>query len=455
MEKTNRTRKYRILIVDDDPVTVNILTKFVNSMGFEPISAFSASQGYETAKKEHPDLILLDLNLPDQTGVDIIPALKLINEATPIIMVSGSKETNDVVSAMQAGASDYVHKPIDTALLAEKIIKLIEMKKLTSIKKNIIERSSDEFLLGQSPKMKRVIVEISKIANSDAPVLILGESGTGKSLAANLIHKNSSRRDKPFVSINCAAIPSNLLESELFGHVKGAFTGAVSDKKGKFEAADKGTIFLDEIGDLLPELQVKLLRVLQGQEFERVGSLVTIKGDVRVIAATNRNLEEAIASKSFREDLYYRLNVLPLVMPPLRERKEDIPVLLNNFIKRFSDKENKSFKDLNEKIVNHLSDYGWPGNVRELQNVVERAIVMGKEPELKMSDFTIGSGKRVDFQNENQTNSPVTSIKDLEYSSLIKAIEKSSGNISRASKILGISRDTIYRRLKKYGIRLK
>ena len=396
MEKPEKDKKYRILIVDDDPVTVNILKKLSGSMGFDSFSAFSAAGGHELARKENPDLILLDLNLPDQTGIDLIPALKLLNEAIPIIMVSGSGETVDIVSAMQAGASDYVQKPIDTSLLSDKIMKLIEMKRLTSTKKKILDKSSDDFLLGSSPKMKRVILEISKIANSEAPVLILGESGTGKSLAAQIIHKYSSRRDDPFIAINCAAIPVSLLESELFGHVKGAFTGAVADKQGKFEAAHRGSIFLDEIGDLMPDLQVKLLRVLQGQEFERVGSVSTIKVDVRVIAATNRNLEEAIAAKGFREDLYYRLNVLPLVMPPLRERREDIALLLNHFIKLSSHKEDKTFRDLSPKIIDNLCDYSWPGNVRELQNVVERAVVMGREPELKMSDFTIQPGVKVE-----------------------------------------------------------
>lgn len=454
MQNNIKAGKYKILIVDDDPITVNILSKLALTMGFDHFKAFSASQGYEIAKKENPDLILLDLNLPDQTGVDLIPSLKLLNEAFPIIMVSGSGETVDIVAAMQAGASDYVQKPIDTKLLSDKIMKLIEMKNLASTRQKILEKSDDTLLLGSSPAIKRIIQEVSKIANSEAPVLILGESGTGKSMVAELIHRHSRRKSNPFVAINCAAIPANLLESELFGHVKGAFTGAVSDKKGKFEVAHKGSIFLDEIGDLMPDLQVKLLRVLQGQEFERIGSVDTVKVDVRVIAATNRNLEEAIVAKTFREDLYYRLNVLPLVMPPLRERSEDIPSLVKHFIKFYSAKEDKSFREPNPRIMEHLCDYEWPGNVRELQNVIERAIVMGKEPELKMSDFTI-KPTLTEKGSEPRTSGAISSIKDLEYSSLVKAIERSSGNISRAAKMLGISRDTVYRRLKKFGIKLK
>jgi transcriptional regulator with PAS, ATPase and Fis domain len=302
--------------------------------------------------------------------------------------------------------------------------------------------------------MKKLVREISKVANSEATVFLFGETGTGKGLVAEVIHGLSRRRNQRLISINCAAIPASLLESELFGHEKGAFTGAIRDKKGIFELADRGTIFLDEIGELAPELQVKLLRVLQGQEFERVGGTRPIKVDVRIIAATNRNLEEAIAEGRFREDLFYRLNVLPITVPPLRERKEDIPILLNHFIREFSEKAGKKFEKLAPDIEEYLSAYPWPGNIRELQNVIERAVVFGKEPRFMTSDFNVAPPRYTSTTAPVATSS-VSSLKELELQLLMQALRQSGGNVSRAARTLGISRGTVYRRLERYEIGLK
>ena len=445
--------KPRVLIVDDDPISVKILEKFLEAGGYETNSAFSAKEGIENAKKFNPDLVLLDLKLPDKSGIDVIPIIKSINDEIPIIMVSGSGETNDIVSAMKSGASDYVQKPIDSAPLLGKIKNLLEIKKISSTQKELTDAGKYGLILGESPQIKRLIRELSKISAADSPVLILGESGVGKSLLAQLIHQYSNRRQGPFVTINCAAIPANLLESELFGHVKGSFTGAVQDKPGKFEYADKGTIFLDEIGDLSLDLQVKLLRVLQGQEFERVGGLKTIHVDVRIVAATNRNLEEAIVTRQFREDLFYRLNVLPIFIPPLRERKEDVAILANHFFQHYCSKTNKRFDGIPDTVMKYLLDYKWPGNVRELQNVIERAVVLAKEPNLKMPDFIFSQPSPQ--HKTQQTMETITSIKTIEKNALMKALEQTGGNISKAAKILNLSRDTIYRRLKKYKIALK
>ncbi len=439
----------RILIVDDDPEFVALIGKYIRSRGLDVSSAGSAQEAMDSIRDSEPDVALIDVKLPDRSGVDLVGEVKSINEAIPVIMVSGYGDPKLVVAAMRAGASDYVQKPVDHDELLRKIHEAIELHEDISIEK---ELDDDTILIGNSSQTKQLIRQIGKVANSDAPILFRGESGTGKSLVAEIIHAHSPRKEKPFLTINCPAIPEHLLESELFGHEKGSFTGAVRQKLGKFELADEGTVFLDEVGDLPMELQVKILRVLQGHEFERVGGLKTLRVDVRIIAATNRNLEQAIREGRFREDLFYRLNVLPLTIAPLRERKEDIPLLANHFLAYYSRKENKRFESIPQSIMDRLVEYDWPGNVRELQNVIERAVVLGKEPHLRLVDISIGgvSPRPVPSRPE-----AVTSLKDMEYQALVRALEQSGGNISKAAKALGIGRDTVYRRMRKHGIGLK
>ncbi len=437
-----------ILVIDDDPDFLELIAKHLRARKHAVLTASTAEAGAALVKEREPAIALVDVKLPDMSGVDLVSVLKSIEEELQIIMVSGFGEPKLVVAAMQAGATDYIQKPIEMPELLEKIDGLLELRRDIST-----ERSLEEgVVIGQSSATKQLIRDISKVAHADAPVLLRGESGTGKSLVAEVIHAHSPRCDRPFVTVTCPAIPESLLESELFGHTKGAFTGAVRDKMGKFELADGGTIFLDEIGELPPALQAKLLRVLQNGECERIGSLQTLCVDVRVIAATNRDLERAIEERRFREDLFYRLNVLPIVIPPLRERRKDIEPLARHFLRLFARKADKRLEALSDEIVHKLCAYPWPGNVRELQNVIERAVVIGKEPRLRSEDIIVAplAGAPAEESREG-----IASLGDLEQRALIRALEESGGNVSRAARILGVGRDTVYRRLRKYGIEIK
>jgi len=460
--------KQKVLIVDDDRVFNRLLTKQIEGIGLRAFSAFTAGEALGFLGSQEPDLIVMDVHLPDDSGVHLVKQVKERRPLTPILMVSVSGETKDVVTAIQNGASDYVRKPVDHEELLEKIQKLLEMRQIKITEQEFGEKLVEHPLVGKSPQTQRLIREISQVANSDATILLRGETGTGKGLVAQTIHLLSPRKAKDFIAINCAAIPAQLLESELFGHVKGAFTGAIREKPGKFELADRSTIFLDEIGELPTELQVKLLRILQGQEFERVGGIKTIRVDVRVIAATNRNLEQAIQSGQFREDLFYRLNVLPVNIPPLRERREDIPSLVEYFRRTYSRRAKKRFQPIAEPILEKLVNYSWPGNVRELQNVMERAVVLGQEDNLQSSDFILpttafalgtewpaANANSANSHSNGSNNSTFSSLKELERQNLVQALEGAGGNISIAAKALGLSRGTIYRRLRKYQIGLK
>ncbi len=442
----------RILLVDDNPDFSKIVSVFLQSKGLEVVTASTFQEGEEAFLNTKPELILLDVVLPDGSGVDLVSRVKEISPATPALMVSATGETEIVVNAIKAGASDYIKKSDNLEGLWLKISGLLEMQRVKSTEEELERRGAYGGLIGKSYKMRQLIRIISKVAHVNVPIFIRGESGTGKGLVAELIHSLSPRREKPFVTINCPAIPETLLESELFGHERGAFTGAIREKAGKFEYADGGTVFLDEIGDLGPELQAKILRVLQGHEFERVGGLKTIHVDVRIIAATNRPIEKSIQEGRFREDLYYRLNVLPIDIPTLRERKEDIPLLASHFLAYFGRKNGKKFSELSPEILSDLTDYDWPGNIRELQSVIERAVVLGKEPALHRGDLSPHRTKTPTFQ---AGAGPWTSLKELEHRALVKALEQANGNIAKASRLLGIGRDTIYRHLRKHQITLK
>lgn len=445
---------HHILLVDDDRVFLTLLTKRLAQAGWEVDTAVTAAEGLEQIRKRKPDILLLDVFLPDRSGIDSVSDVKALAPDLPIIMVSASGETKNIVTAIKYGASDYIKKPVDEDLMVTKIRRLLEMTDLKKTRSEFFKNSELQRLIGDSPAIKKLIREISKVANSDAAVLLFGETGTGKGLVAEIIHSLSRRRSHRFMAINCAAIPATLLESELFGHEKGAFTGAIREKKGIFELANQGTIFLDEIGEIAPELQVKLLRALQGQEFERVGGVKPVKVDVRIMAATNRNLEEAIAEGRFREDLFYRLNVFPITVPPLRDRKEDIPILIHHFLGLYGEKAGKKFEPLAPEILDVLSAYPWPGNVRELQNVAERAVVFGKERHLALSDFNITPARSSTTASETSASS-ISSLKELEFQLLLQALRQAGGNVSRAARTLGISRGTVYRRLERYEIGLK
>ncbi|MCB1215240.1 MAG: sigma-54-dependent Fis family transcriptional regulator [Deltaproteobacteria bacterium] len=453
---------YSILIVDDDLVFRQSLSVGLKKYGFQVLQAATGQEGLISLSQNKVDCVLLDLGLPDESGLDLVVKIKTQYPYLPVIMVSASGETGDIVEAMKLGASDYLKKPINYNELNEKLKTQLEFVKFKQTEAEL-ESPSDPLkkLLGTSIQCKLLVQEISKIANSDATVLLRGESGTGKSMVAEIIHQHSQRKNGPFVPLNCTAIPETLLESELFGHVKGAFTGAHRDRMGRFKSADGGTIFLDEIGEISTEIQVKLLRLLQGKEFEPVGSLKTIKVDVRIITATNRNLEQAIQEGKFREDLFYRLNVLPVFVPPLRERQEDISILAEHFIKNYSKSLGKNFNPISNELKNFLMQYSWPGNIRELQNVAERAVILASEPDLKVSDFKLDSHRSLSQNLEKPAlklingGASFQSLKELEYQQLMGAIEESRGNISQVAKRLGVARDTVYRRLKKYQIALK
>ncbi len=444
----------QILLVDDDRIFLTLLAKRLAQEGWQISTAETAAEGLEKIRRSKPEILLLDVLLPDRSGVEAVSEVKALAPDLPIVMVSTSGDTKNIVAAIKNGASDYVKKPVDEALLTFKIQQLLDVLTLKRTQTEFRENAEIKRLIGESSAIKKLVREISKVANSDATVLLSGETGTGKGLVAEVIHALNRRRNQRFISINCAAIPATLLESELFGHERGAFTGAIREKKGIFELADRGTIFLDEIGDIAPELQVKLLRVLQGHEFERVGGVKSVKVDVRVIAATNRNLEEAIGKGLFREDLFYRLNVLPIAVPSLRDRQEDIPLLLEHFIRQFSEKAEKRFEKLSPDILETLSAYAWPGNVRELQNVVERAVVFGKEPHFNVGDFNVHVARPA-VPPAGDGGSNVSSLKELEQQLLLQALRQSGGNVSRAARTLGISRGTVYRRLERYEIGLK
>ena len=453
--------------MDDDKDFCGLLAKIFEKRGCSTVCVNEPGGFLERFKQDKPDLVLLDVMLPLKSGIEVLAEIKAFDSDIPVIMISNRDDAKMVVSAMKAGAYDYIPKTSEPNNIWDKVKKLLELQELKKTERKL---RLDNPIIGQSAATKNLVAMIGKVAQAEAPVFLRGESGTGKSLIAETIHKFSKRKQKPFITINCPSIPGGLLESELFGHEKGAFTSAIRTKEGKFELADQGTVFLDEIGDLPLDLQVKILRVIQNKEFERVGGLKTIKKDVRIIAATNKDIEKAVNEGKFREDLYYRLNVLPVYIPPLRERREDIPILTEHFINLYSQREKKSFNKLSDEVLDFISNYTWPGNIRELENSIERAVILGKEPALKKEDFNLHfkTSQKEFYRTEavlEEAAAPTVpdpeskpnrlSLKDIEYKNMMDALSKTSGNISKAAKILGISRDTLYRRMRKHGVGLK
>lgn len=449
----------KILIIDDNKDFCLLISKLLEKKGCDINVLNDTTNIVNKINNYNPDIILLDVVLPTKSGIEILDDIKKAEISVPVLMISNREDSKLIVAAMKAGASDYIPKTADNDELWEKIKKLAEMQQMKTTETDLRDFSN---IIGDSESTKNMMKMISKVTQTDAPVFLRGESGTGKSLIAETIHSHSNRKNRPFMTINCPAIPATLLESEFFGHEKGSFTGAIKAKEGKFEVANGGTVFLDEIAELPMDLQVKILRVIQNKEFERVGGLKTIKTDIRIIAATNKNVEKAVKEGAFREDLFYRLNVLPIYVPSLRERANDIPSLAKYFFELHVKKEGKKFNNLSEEIIETLKRYPWPGNIRELENVIERAIILGKEPEIRTRDLPenirqknfIDKKTYSDNFTEKTSNSPL-SLKDMEYESLVEALKGSAGNISKAAKVLNISRDTLYKRMKKHGIELK
>ena len=449
----------RILIMDDEEQERNRIETFLMQRKYDVLGVGSVAEAMEAIKRERFDLFLTDCNIP---GVDALrtsgEARKLNPDMAVIIMTSfGTIET--AVKAIKAGAYDYLPKPIDLEQLALLIERISERQNLirenTELKEQLRERYKFDEIVSTSHAMEEALNLAGRVATSNATVLLRGESGTGKELVAKAIHYHSPRAKYPLIKVNCAALPETLLESELFGHEKGAFTGATSKRIGRFEAADKGTLFLDEIGELTPGMQVKLLRVLQEREFERIGGNQTIKVDVRVITATNRDIEKDIRDGKFREDLYYRLNVVSVVIPPLRDRKEDIPALMEHFTKKYADENKKAISGVAAEARDHLMRYAYPGNVRELENIIERAVVLAKRGTITTADLPLHLQGA-----DNNNNVPVVSLKGplnetldtVERGLILDALKESDGIQTRAAERLGISERVLRYKLKKHKI---
>jgi len=449
----------QILVVDDERKMGILIEGTLKDAGYSVKSVQSGEEALKLLKKNTYDVVITDLKMEPVDGMAVLKKAKELNQTTEVIMMTAYATARSAVEAMKAGATDYIIKPFALEELKLLVDKIVEKQKLLALNLQLQEDLGravlDEFV-GKSEKIRQVFNLVEKVAKTDASVLLLGESGTGKELVARAIHGKSKRKNKPLITVNCAALTETLLESELFGHEKGAFTGAYARKLGRFELADQGTIFLDEIGEISPAIQAKLLRVLEEKKFNRVGGVETIQVDTRVIAATNKDLEQNVKTGKFREDLYFRLNVFPIWIPPLRERREDIPLLVEYFLNKYHYQGEKLSPDLMDQLIN----YDWPGNVRELKNVLERAMILSdgknieahhvgikpaippeKETALKTKGETTGS-----------TSSSPLSLEEMEKKMIIEALKRSKGNKSEAAKALHITRRMLYTRMKKYNL---
>jgi two-component system, NtrC family, response regulator AtoC len=467
----------KIMIVDDERLVRWSLRQKCEEWGYHVIEADSGEPGLKLAQKESPDLVLLDVRMPDLTGIEVLDQLKKNGDARAVIMITADPQLDDVKAALKLGAYDFVGKPVDFDELRVTIKNALEATSLRtevqSLRSEVRRSSGYNSVVSVSPKMTELMNFVKKVASSEATtILIQGESGTGKDLIAKAIHYESSRQDKPFVAINCSAIPETLMEAELFGHEKGAFTDAKQMKKGLFEAADGGTLFLDEIGELSPLLQAKLLRVLEDQVIRRVGGIRDMQVDVRVIAASNRDLEKAVRDGQFRQDLYYRLAIIAIFIPPLRDRKEDILPLVEFFIDRYNRRFKKSVRGVTEETRRLIVNHNWPGNVRELKNTIERGMILEDEPFLRpvYLPFSVGeSGGRTVFERTSPADGGQTlpngrslprlyipeggtSLEEVEHSMVELAMRQANNNQTHAAKLLDISRDALRYKLKKFGL---
>ncbi|MFQ6033139.1 MAG: sigma-54-dependent transcriptional regulator [Candidatus Zixiibacteriota bacterium] len=451
----------QILVVDDEKKMGILIEGTLKDAGYSVKAITSGEEALELLKKANYDIVITDLKMEPVDGMQVLKKAKELNESTEVIMMTAYATAQSAVQAMKSGAADYIIKPFALEELKLLVDKIVEKQKLVALNLQLQEdlgkATLDEFV-GKSEKIKNVFELVEKVAKTDANVLLLGESGTGKELVARAIHQKSKRKTKPLITVNCAALTETLLESELFGHEKGAFTGAYAKKLGRFELADQGTIFLDEIGEISPTIQAKLLRVLEEKKFNRVGGVETIQVNTRVIAATNKNLEESTKQGRFREDLYFRLNVFPIWIPPLRERREDISLLIDYFLKKYNYQGHKLSKDVMEQFIN----YDWPGNVRELKNILERAIILSDGKDIQAhhigikppSSVSVGSGIVVKTPLGGGIPEPPAdlSLGEMEKNMILEALKKSKGNKAEAARALHITRRMLYSRMKKYGL---
>ena len=442
-----------ILLIDDDESLRRVTEYNLSEAGFQVITAGSGGKGLELYSKNNPDLVITDVKLGDMDGLEVLAAIKRESPATPVIVITAFGSIEMAVKAMHEGAFNFITKPFDRETLRLSCSKALELGSLRSQKQQL-EDEVDR-LTGTSgmetanSAMAELLETALRVASSEATVLITGESGTGKEVLARLVHQHSPRRDGPMVAVNCTAIPDTLIESELFGHVKGAFTGAISNRKGRFQSASSGTLFLDEIGELKMDMQAKLLRAIQERDVTPVGSDRNEKVDVRIIAATNKDLSEEVTKNTFREDLFYRLSVIPLHIPPLRERREDIPALANHFLKKLSAPRGVKFSD---KSMSLMKKYDWPGNIRELQNSVERSLILRKSNIIEPADINLPTGKSSDILEIPDIPPDGVSLEEIEKGLIVKALEKSGGNRSQAARLLKIPRHVLIYRLEKFNL---
>jgi DNA-binding NtrC family response regulator len=445
-----------ILIVEDEARMRRLLQLDLGEAGFQTFAAADAEAGLELIRHEHVDLVLTDLKLPGMDGLAFLQAVKRLHAALPVIVMTAYGTVETAVEAMKAGASDYVLKPFALAEMRMVIEKELDVRRLReenrSLREALGQRYSYPNIISTSARMQEVLAIVERVAPTFSTVLLGGETGVGKDLIARLIHQRSNRSPGPFVKINSTAIPENLLESELFGYEKGAFTGATASKAGKFELADKGTLFLDEIGDVPPATQVKLLRVLQEREFERLGGTRTLKVDVRLVAATNRDLRAALEEGTFRQDLYYRLNVVPIDIPPLRDHKEDIPELVKLFIARFAERAAKPVMGISPEALRKLMDFYWPGNVRELENVIERGAALAAGTILQPEDIHLDVAPARLPNAADPLLPEGKTLDQWEDEIILSAYRRANGNKSEAARLLGLSRNALRYRLEKIGI---
>ena len=479
-------RKPIILMVDDTPANLGVLSEFLGDDGYEVLVAEDGESALERANYAHPDLILLDVVMPQMDGFDTCRRLKE-HEATkniPIIFMTALSDTVSKVKGFELGAVDYITKPFQQEEARARVslhLNLLHTQRTLQIQNRQLQEEIDAHkrtkatvkyldaelksvqdfgeIIGQSSSLRALLEQVAQMADTDCTALIIGETGTGKELIARAIHDRSPRKDKPLIKVNCAAIPKDLFESEFFGHEKGAFTGATTRRMGRFELANGGTLFLDETGELPIDIQAKLLRVLQEQEFERVGGQSTQKVDVRIIAATNRNLSEHVAQKSFREDLYYRLNVFPLEIPPLRERQEDVGLLAQHFILKYANKYGKSVEGITDNALKGLQEYSWPGNIRELENVIERAVILSRGAVLEIGEWLPQSTDRTEAHPQTRHPSAGNqTLEEMERGHILSVLESTNWRVSGeggAAEILGLNRTTLEARMKKLGISRK
>ena len=445
----------KILVIDDDAQIREILNVNLKEMGYSVLLVENGKKGLETVENENPELVICDLILPDINGIKVLEEIKEYNPKIQVILITAYYDMSSIIKAMQKGSFDYLQKPLDFDQLRIKITRALEIQSVSEQLDAYITEDSEVYqlensLIGRTHSMQEIAKYIGQLSSNRVSVLLQGESGTGKELIAKIIHYTGISKDKPFIAVNCSALAENLLESELFGHEKGAFTGAIKNKKGKFELAHDGTIFLDEIAELSINLQAKLLRVLQEREFEKVGGEETIPMKARIIAASNKNLEKLVEEGKFREDLYYRLRVFTITMPPLRDRKEDIPLLVVHFLKKINKELHKNVKKIPIKVMEKLQEHFWPGNVRELENTLRQAVVLTNSDVLLSENILLAPDEVTSLQKDCYEAD--LSLAEVEKHHILKVLENVNGDKAKAAAILGISKPTLYSKIEKYNL---